>query len=119
MLTAIAHLGASAYVAYGAVQTADSSAGGSPVESFLQYGVLGLVVVGFLTEWIVPGSTAKKLAAENQRLQQLIEDKVLPVTATYSSTLERSSAALEKAGQAIEAVTTRLDDMPPRRRGQG
>lgn len=115
MLTSLAlHLGATAYVAYGAVQTAESSAAASPFESFLQYGVLGAVVIGFLTEWIVPGSTAKKYRDEATRLQAIVEEKVLPVTATYGTTLERTNIALEKAGQAMQALAE-SNDMRNRR----
>jgi fructose-specific phosphotransferase system IIC component len=113
VLTAlVANVGVSLYVAYGAVQSADPAVSGTSIETFLQYGVLGLVVIGFLTGWIVPGPQAKLLISENARLQGLIEEKVIPLTATYSSTMERSNVALEKAAQAMETMNDRLDKLP-------
>lgn len=65
------------------------------VGSFLQYGVLGLVVVGFVTGWIVPGYHAKNLTQENARLTALFEERVIPL-------LEQSSTALDRAAQAMD-----------------
>ena len=109
MLTGLAlHVGTSLYVAYGALQLADQQGSSPSIESFLQYGVLGLVVIGFLTGWIVPGPTAKQLLSENQRLQALVET-VIPVTATYSDTMKQSNSALEKAAQVMELLDKRLE----------
>ena len=79
-------------------------------EPFLQYGVLGLVVVGFITGWIVPGYQAKQLLAENARLTRLIEDKVLPMAETNAVTLDRAATALERAAEAIATATARSQE---------
>lgn len=76
-----------------------------PIAPFLQYGVLGLVVVGFATGWIVPGPQAKALAAENARLSALIEGKLLPMTETYAAALERAAIAMEKTTEALDRRT--------------
>lgn len=67
----------------------------NPVEYLLQYGPLGLVVIGFLTGWIVPGYHAKSLEAENRRLTALFEGKMLPMIETYAATLDRATSVME------------------------
>lgn len=123
MLSAfLLHVGASGYVAYAAMQTATAAESGAPtnpVDSFLQYGVLGLVVIGFATEWIVPGPQAKKLYAENQRLQAIIVEQVIPVTSTYAATMQRTNEALEKVGKAMNAVAHETEPEHHRGRERG
>lgn len=91
------------------------------VGDFLQYGVLGLVVVGFATGWIVPGPQAKALAAENARLSALIDGKIFPVLEQYASTMEKAAGALERAAEALDRQAERekiaLDDRA-RQRGE-
>ena len=114
MLTSlVAHVGASLYVGYGALQAAEGTGSSTSIETFLQYGVLGLVVVGFLTGWIVPGPTAKQMLGENTRLQTLVE-KVIPMTATYASTMEKSTAALDRAAQVMEAMAIKQSELEKR-----
>ena len=108
-----AHLGAAGYVGYGALANVEGASSGTSLESFLQYGVLGLVVVGFLTGWIVPGPTAKQMLGENTRLQTLVE-KVIPMTATYASTMEKSTAALDRAAQVMEAMAIKQSELEKR-----
>lgn len=74
-----------------------------PVNAFAQYGPLGLMVVGFLTGWIVPGPVAKQKDAEIVRLQHLFEDKVLPMSETYAATIAETNRVLERALRALEA----------------
>lgn len=83
------------------IVAADVAAGGD-VTSFLQYGVLGLVVLGFITGWIVPGPQAKALAAENTRLSAVIEGKLFPMLEQYASTMERAASALERSAEALD-----------------
>jgi hypothetical protein len=109
----ITNVAGTAYVAYGAVQVAESTGSTGSVGDFVQYGVLGLVVIGFLTGWIVPGPTAKQLLSENQRLSALVE-KVIPVAVTYAATMEKSNAALEKAAEAIERIDRRHTEVEKR-----
>lgn len=78
-----------------------------PITPFLQYGVLGLVVVGFATGWIVPGPQAKALAAENTRLSALIEGKMFPMFEQYAATMERAAIALEKSAEAMDRQADR------------
>lgn len=78
-----------------------------PVSSFLQYGVLGLVVIGFITGWIVPGPQLKAVAAENTRLSGLIEGKMFPMLETYAGTMEKAAMALEKAADAMDRQAER------------
>lgn len=78
-----------------------------PISSFLQYGVLGLVVVGFITGWIVPGPTAKALSAENTRLSGFIENKLFPMLEQSAATMERAAIALEKSTEAMERQAER------------
>jgi len=78
-----------------------------PISPWLQYGVLGLVVVGFATGWIVPGPQAKALAAENTRLSGLIEGKLFPMFEQYAATMERAAVALEKSAEAMDRQAER------------
>lgn len=59
-----------------------------------QAGVLGLVVVGFITGQIVPGWLFKNERAERERLSKVSEDKVLPALFAYQEFVQ---AQLKKA----------------------
>ena len=74
----------------------------TPVDYFAQYGPLGLMVVGFLTGWIVPGPVAKQKDAEIVRLQHLFEDRVLPMAETYAATLAETNRVMERALRALD-----------------
>lgn len=92
----LASIGALAWVA-----TVESTAI-DPVANLIQYGVLGIVVIGFIFGWIVPGPTAKQLISENTRLNDMIEAKLLPM-------IERSAAALERSAIVMDKATTAMD----------
>lgn len=92
------------------MRLAEPLATADPVSNFLQYGVLGLVVIGFATGWIVPGPTAKALAAENTRLSALFEGQLLPMVGQYASTMERAAIALEKSAEAMDRQARREQD---------
>jgi cytochrome b len=85
----------------------DPSGSSLPLGSLLQYGVLGLVVVGFITGWIVPGPQAKALAAENARLSALIEGRLFPMLEQHASTMERAAIALENSAAAMNRQSER------------
>lgn len=72
-----------------------------PFASLTQYGPLGLMVLGFLTGWIVPGPTAKAQAAEITRLQTLFENEVLPMAKTYAETMAEVTKVLDKVLDAL------------------
>jgi hypothetical protein len=78
-----------------------------PIAGYLQYGVLGLVVVGFMTGWIAPGPQVKALAAENTRLSTLIEGQLFPILTQYAGTMEKAAMALEKAAEAMDRQAER------------
>lgn len=75
-----------------------------PLVSLTQYGPLGLMVLGFLTGWIVPGPTARAQASEITRLQALFENEVLPMAKTYAETMSQTTKVLEKAIDALKVV---------------
>jgi hypothetical protein len=104
MLTAMA---TSLYVAYVSLPSADQPVPTDFIGNLLQYGVLGLVVVGFITGWIIPGHQAKALAAENTRLSGLIEGKLFPMLEQYATTMEKAAMALEKAAEAMDRQAER------------
>lgn len=83
---------------------AQAGGGVDPLSAFATYGPLGLMVVGFLSGAIVPGTMYRKAEAENERLRKLIEDRVLPL-------VENSSRVTEAAMDVL-----REQDRPPRRR---
>lgn len=78
-----------------------------PLTPLLQYGVLGLVVVGFMTRWIVTGAEAKALAAENARLTGVIENEIFPMLKQYGGVLEKAADALERAADAMNRQADR------------
>ena len=86
---------------------AEESVSSGSIGDFLQYGVLGLVVIGFITGWIVPGHSAKAMAAENTRLSGLIEGKLFPMLEQYATTMEKAAIALEKAAEAMDRQAER------------
>lgn len=63
-----------------------------------QYGVLGLVAAGLI--WFAKGAHQRekdrsdRLEQENQRLNNLIADRVIPVLTTATQALERSAELL-------------------------
>lgn len=84
---------------------AEAATAATDIGSFLQYGVLGLVVVGFITGWIAPGYQAKALAAENARLLALFENKLFPLIESSADALGRSAVAMEKSADALNKRT--------------
>lgn len=90
-----------------------------PLTNLIQYGVLGMVVLGFITGWIVPGPQAKQLIEENKRLNALIESRFLPMSEQYAATLERSAIVMDKATDALEVAAAALARIEPRERGKG
>jgi hypothetical protein len=65
------------------------------VTAWLQGGILGLVVVGFLTGKIRRGADYDQVQAENARLRAVMEDRVLPALIRSNEVLGR---AADKAG---------------------
>lgn len=77
--------------------------GGVPVDVFAQYGILGALVIGFLTGWISPGYLLKREQEETARLRALIEDRVIPA-------VEESSAALKASGESVDKALSVLQE---------
>jgi hypothetical protein len=65
------------------------------VAAWLQYGVTGLVVLGFFTGKIRRGADYDQVQAENRRLRAVMEDRVLPALIRSNEVLGR---AADKAG---------------------
>jgi len=76
---------------------------GIPVDVFAQYGILGALVIGFLTGWISPGYLLKREQTENDRLRKLIEERVIPA-------VEDSSKALKASGESVDKALTVLHE---------
>lgn len=89
----------------GAITSRYLAADSDPFTSLTQYGPLGLMVLGFLTGWIVPGPTAKAQAAEIVRLQTLFEHEVLPMAKTYAETMAETTKVLEKVLDVLRPST--------------
>jgi hypothetical protein len=79
------------------VGTVVAQATGVPtdVAAWLQYGVIGLVVLGFLTGKVRRGADYDQVQAENARLRAVMEDRVLPALIRSNEVLGR---AADKAG---------------------
>lgn len=89
---------------------ADSSV--TDVGQFLQYGILGLLVVAMLTGWLVPGYLYKQERTENDRLKRVIEERLVGTAAEYAEAMHASSAALDRA---IDVIASRAGEPFDRR----
>lgn len=90
-----------------------ASTDGDPLVSLTQYGPLGLMVLGFLTGWIVPGPTAKQKDVEIVRLQTLFEQEVLPMTKTYAETMRETARVLDKVMPVLDKAISLLKGVEP------
>jgi len=70
---------------------------------FLNYGVLGVVVLGFLFGWIVPKPThdrevarGDKAEIERDKLILVMQEKVIPALMDSTRTLEEARKGFEK-----------------------
>jgi hypothetical protein len=66
---------------------------------FAQYGVLGIIVVGFIAGWIWPRPSVERLIAQNERLQaqvdalfEVYESKVMPTLVEVTEIMRRIDA---------------------------
>lgn len=82
-----------------------------PLSILLGYGPLGIVVIGFIVGWIVPGSQAKSLAEENKRLVAIITDTLFPLIDKAASNTERGNATNERVTEVLELVRQELHDL--------
>jgi hypothetical protein len=75
------------------------AAGTDPLVNLLSTGgavtILALAVVAFLRGWIRRGADYDQILAENRRLQQVFEERVLPALMRSNELLSR---AADKAG---------------------
>jgi hypothetical protein len=76
----------------------------SELPSWAQWGVLGLVVAGFVARQLVPGWLYSDVKAENQVLRQENKELVQLVLETQKSTIP----ALEEASKAVNEAMTEL-----------
>jgi hypothetical protein len=81
-----------------------ASGGGGDLPPWLQWGVLGLVITGFVTKLLVPGwmygdvrSENQDLKAENKRLVQLVLD-------TQHETIPALGAAAKATEEAMAEI---------------
>lgn len=84
---------------------AQASSGSSPLD-FVQYGVLGLIVLAFITGWIWPKPAVDKLmaqlAASEARADEftvLFRDEVLPAIGLMTSKLAEATAVIDRLQQ--------------------
>jgi hypothetical protein len=62
--------------------------------TYLTYGPLGLIVIGFVTGQIVTGKQAKRLEDENDRMRKLLEEKVIPLVQENTRVTEEAIRVL-------------------------
>lgn len=97
------------------------AAAGSPsspsldLGQFLQYGVLGLLVVALVTGLLVPGYLYKAERDENTRLKKVIEDRLVSTATEYADAMQDASRTLDKA---IDVIASRDSGEPFDRRSR-
>lgn len=96
-------------------QAASSASSGQGIFEFIQYGVLGLVVVGLLLGWIWAKPAVQRLIedkekAENQRdtLIQTYETQVIPLLRDVD---QKIVPALTQVAEAVKRVDDQLKEM--------
>lgn len=92
-------------------------AAGSPLD-FVQYGVLGLIIVALLLGWLWAKPSVDQLRVDKERaeaqrdaLMDTLQEKVLPVLAQTSQVNEAMRPVLSEVVKALEEFRT---TMPPR-----
>lgn len=99
-----------AAVTFSATPTAEGVSS-DPVLTLINYGVLGIVVVGFVTGWIAPGPQVKQLVAENQRLNLLITGTLLPLIEKVVLVLDQNTSATKRSTDVTESVRQEIHDL--------
>lgn len=97
----------------GVVGIASQEVGASsdPLGNLLSYGPLGVMVVLLVTGILVPKPTHDRVVKENDRLRELIDNKVYPAIENSASAVRESSETLKEALRALPDT-----DPVPRRR---
>lgn len=85
--------------------------GAAPVgaDRLIQFGVLGIMVVLFLTGWIVTGSQYKRVLAENEAMKQLLVTDVIPLLEKTGKRLEDNTDIIKRLIQSPPAEWHRID----------
>lgn len=97
------------YHPIGAAILTDTAPGVSdPLTGLLTYGPLGIMVVALATGIFVPGPTHNRVVKENERLRELIDNKVYPA-------IESSTAAVRESNETIKEALRVMPSSPPRR----
>lgn len=94
---------------FSAVPAVDGAS--EPLTNLIQYGVLGIVVIGFVTGWIAPGPQVKQLVEENKRLNLLITDTLLPTIEKVTLVLDQNTSASKRQTEVVEEVRRELRDL--------
>jgi len=75
----------------------------SETDRLLNFGVLGIVVILFITGWIVTGTQYKRLDQKHEELQQVFHETVIPL-------LERTTHALENNTEVMKQLLPPKDE---------
>lgn len=86
-----------------------------PITTLLQYGPLGIIVIGFVTGWIAPGPQVKQLLAENARLNLLITGTLLPLIEKVALVMDQSTAATKQSTEVVEGIRQEMHDLNRRK----
>lgn len=76
---------------------ADAAPGLDIGTGLLVYGPLGIMVAGFMFGYIVPGPTHKRIVEENDRLRNLIDEKVWPTINDATAAMKDSTDVVREA----------------------
>lgn len=81
------------------------AASSGDIVAFVQYGVLGLVVLGFIAGWIWPKPSVDRLLRDNARLENQVDELTRIYQSEVIPTMVRSSEVLVKVHQRLEGTS--------------
>lgn len=81
-----------------------------PIGTLLAYGPLGIMVIGFITGWIAPGTQVKQLLAENARLNLIITGTMLPILEKVTLVMDQATSATKTNTEVVESVRQEMHD---------
>lgn len=78
---------------------------------FVQYGVLGVILVMMLTGWLWPKPAIEEMRKQMEQERKLVMDTLLPALVNISKNLEDATGAMKDATGAMKINTNELSEV--------